>query len=58
MRIYFSGNYGNDCLPEIVIAERRPHIMLTFYEYRTGVKRKQITMRLKAHLKQLKREQE
>lgn len=51
MRIYFSGSRGLTYTPEVLIPERKPHIMLTFYDIASNGTRD----RLKAHLKNKKR---
>lgn len=50
MRIYFSGGGGLVDTPEVLIPQRRPHIMLTFHQLH---QRQSSAMdRLKAYLKQ------
>lgn len=54
MRIYFSGGGGLVDTPEVLIPERRPHIMLTFH----NIEKKETgtTDRLKVYLKRKKNE--
>lgn len=51
MKIYFSGGSGLDSVPETLVAERKPRIMLTFYDIRKGG----TANRFKAYLKRKKR---
>lgn len=52
MKIYFSGGSGLDSVPETLVPQRRPRIMLTFYDItKTGT-----ADRLRAYLKRKKRE--
>ena len=54
MRIYFSGGGGLNDTPEVLIPERKPHIMLTFHQL---VERQSAsTDRLKAHLRNKRNE--
>jgi len=51
MRIYFSGGGGTADVPEALVPERKPHIMLTFYT----IDENRTRDRLKAHLAQRKK---
>jgi len=48
MRIYFSGGGGVSDVPEALVPERKPHIMLTFFT----IDENRTRDRLKAHLSQ------
>jgi hypothetical protein len=53
MRIYFSGGGGLVDVPEVLIPEKKPHVMLTFHNI---YQRQSATMdRLKAYLKRKKK---
>lgn len=49
MRIYFSGGGGLVDTPEVLIPERKPHVMLTFHTINLG--QRATKDRLKAYLK-------
>lgn len=49
MRIFYSGFLGN-CLPEEVIRQCKPNVMLTFYEIKEG--QSSTKKRFKRHRKQ------
>ncbi len=51
MRIYFSGGKGLTTTPEALIPERKPHIMLTFYD----IAEKGTRNRLKEYLRRKKK---
>jgi hypothetical protein len=51
MKIYFSGGSGLDSTPEALVPQRKPRIMLTFYDIRKGG----TANRLKAYLKRKKK---
>lgn len=51
MKIYFSGGSGLDSTPEALVPERKPRIMLTFYDITKGG----TSSRFKAYLKCQKR---
>lgn len=36
MRIYFSGNSSRDAVPEALIMEKRPDVMLTYHDFYKG----------------------
>jgi|KBSSwiStaDraftv2_1062776.scaffolds.fasta_scaffold850567_2 hypothetical protein len=54
MRIYFSGGGGLVDTPEVLLPDRKPHIMLTFHQI--SQKQTATTDRLKAYLKRKKNE--
>ena len=54
MRIYFSGGGGLVDTPEVIIPDRKPHIMLTFHQLYE--RQASSTDRLKAYLKRKKYE--
>ena len=53
MRIYFSGGGGLKETPEVLTPERKPHIMLTFFDL--DKRQSSAVDRLKAHLRNKKR---
>ena len=55
MRIYLSGGGGLVDTPEVLIPERKPHVMLTYHLIR--LKSKGTTIRLKAHIHGKKKRQ-
>lgn len=36
MKLFYSGNCADGALPETVLPERKPDIMLTFYDFKEG----------------------
>lgn len=54
MRIYFSGGGGLVDTPEVLIPERKPHIMLTFHQIRQ--RQRSATDRLKVYLRRKRNE--
>lgn len=54
MRIYFSGGGGLIDTPEVLIPEKKPHVMLTFHNI--NQKQSATTDRLKAYIKRKKNE--
>ena len=54
MRIYFSGGGGLVDTPEVLIPERKPHIMLTFHQLHD--RQTSSACRLKAYLKRKRNE--
>ncbi len=51
MRVYFSGARGLTYTPEALIPQRKPHIMLTFYDIKSNGTRD----RLKVFLRRKKK---
>lgn len=52
MKIYFSGGSGLDSVPETLVAQRKPRVMLTFYD----IKKTGTADRLKAFLQRKRNE--
>ena len=47
MIIFYSGNSSKDALPECIIAERKPSIMLTFFDF--SINHRSTERRFEAH---------
>lgn len=52
MIIYYSGNSSNDAIPEVLIREKSPAIMLTFWDFFQGARSTE--RRFKAHRNNLR----
>lgn len=52
MRIYFSGDNNEAGQPEILIPNRSPHLMLSFFSVHQKLRGRMVARRLKQWLKQ------
>ena len=51
MRIYFSGSGGSVNVPESLIPDRKPHVMLTFYTIQASETRERLKVYLRGRKK-------
>jgi hypothetical protein len=46
MRIYFSGDNNEAIIPEVLLARRQPHVMLSFYSVYRKLRGRMVARRL------------
>lgn len=51
MRIYFSGDNNEAIIPEQLLADRKPHVMLSYYSIHRRLRGRMVARRLKRWLK-------